>query len=204
MRLVIGGDHAGFELKQVLKTALNEWGHQVEDVGSFGAEAIDFPDVARTVGAAILSGQAERGIIVCGTGIGAAMAANKIPGIRAALCHDVHSAHQSVEHDDANVLCLGAKIVGEWLAYDLVQSYLQAEYSGEASFQRRLDKLAAMERTMKQAPILELSDERRAELMPKLNALIVDLQQIDAIVGPDTEPVLAGPWTTLGEVDNDR
>lgn len=200
MRLVIGGDHAGFELKQHLIVALREWGHEVDDVGSHGPESVDFPDIAQAVGAAVTSGRAERGVMVCGTGVGAAIAANKIPGIRAALCHDVHSAHQSVEHDDANVLCLGAKIVGEWLARDLVQAYLTAQYGGEESFQRRLDKVAALERRGEPTPILPLSDERRAELLPKLNALIADLQRIDEIVGPDIEPVLAGPWNEGGNV----
>jgi ribose 5-phosphate isomerase B len=145
MRLVVGGDHAGFVLKGRLIEALRSWGHAVEDVGSHSPEPVDFPDIARAVGRAVTDGRAERGLLVCGTGIGASIAANKLPGIRAALCHDVHSAHQSVEHDDANVLCLGAQIVGEWLALDLVRTYLDARFSGGEDFTRRLRKLAELE-----------------------------------------------------------
>lgn len=176
MRLVVGGDHAGYELKQRVVAALRDWGHEVEDVGSHGPEAVDFPDVAWAIGAAIETGGAERGIMVCGTGIGAAIAANKLPGIRAALCHDVHSAHQSVEHDDANVLCLGAKIVGEWLAFDLIRAYLDATFDDDESFRRRLAKVAAMEQAAAGLPQLaELNDAQRAEVMPKLQAVIADV-----------------------------
>jgi ribose 5-phosphate isomerase B len=145
MRLVIGGDHAGFALKGRLTTELAAWGHEVEDVGSFGPQPVDFPDLARSVGEAVVTGQAERGILVCGTGVGAAIAANKLRGVRAALCHDTHSAHQAVEHDDANVLCLGAQIVGEWLALDLLRAYLDARFAGGADYERRLRKIAALE-----------------------------------------------------------
>ena len=145
MRLVVGGDHAGFTLKGRLIDALRSWGYPVEDVGSYSAEPVDFPDIALAVCRAVTEGRAERGILVCGTGIGASIAANKIAGIRAALCHDVHSAHQSVEHDDANVLCLGAQIVGEWLAFDLVRTYLEARFSGREEFVRRIRKLAELE-----------------------------------------------------------
>ena len=146
MRIVIGADHAGFGLKGPVVEALKSWGHVVEDVGTHTGERVDFPDVAQAVCTPILDGKADRGIMVCGTGIGACMAANKIPGIRAALCHDVYSAHQSVEHDDANVLCLGAQIVGDQLAYDLIKTYLDAEFSTDPYFRGRLVKLEAMER----------------------------------------------------------
>ena len=146
MRIVVGSDHAGFALKEPIVRALKEWGHEVEDVGGYTAAAVDFPDIAQRLCAAILAGRAERGVMVCGTGIGACMAANKVPGIRAALCHDVHSAHQCVEHDHANVCCLGAQIVGEWLARDLLKTYLDAQPSTEEHFLRRLAKLAEMER----------------------------------------------------------
>ena len=109
-------------------------GHQVVDHGSYHAAPVDFPDIARRVCDAVRSGAAQRGIMVCGTGVGAAIAANKIRGVRAAVCHDVHSAHQSVEHDDVNVMCLGAQIVGPWLAEDLVKSYLAAEFSTNEDF----------------------------------------------------------------------
>jgi ribose 5-phosphate isomerase B len=117
----------------------------MEDAGSHTPDEVDFPDIARAVCAAVTEGRADRGILVCGTGIGASIAANKIAGIRAALCHDVHSAHQSVEHDDANVICLGAQIVGDWLAFDLLKTYLAATFAGEEHFARRLAKIAEME-----------------------------------------------------------
>ncbi|MDP8922426.1 MAG: ribose 5-phosphate isomerase B [Chloroflexota bacterium] len=146
MRIVIGADHAGFNLKGPVVEALKEWGHQVEDVGTHTGERVDFPDVAQAVCKPILDGKADRGIMVCGTGIGACMAANKIPGIRAALCHDMYSAHQCVEHDDANVLCLGAQIVGDQLAFDLIKTFLAAEFSTDPYFRGRLVKLEEMER----------------------------------------------------------
>ncbi len=146
MRIVIGSDHAGFALKGPLVRALREWGHEVHDVGGHTSAEVDFPDIAAALCAAIRAGEAERGVMVCGTGIGACMAANKVPGIRAALCHDVHSAHQCVEHDHANVCCLGAQIVGEWLAIDLLKAYLDAKPSTEPHFLRRLAKLAEMEK----------------------------------------------------------
>lgn len=145
MRIVIGSDHAGFALKGPLARALREWGHDVTDVGGYTPAEVDFPDIAAALCAAIRAGEAERGVMVCGTGIGACIAANKVPGIRAALCHDVHSAHQCVEHDHANVCCLGAQIVGEWLAIDLLKTYVDAQPSAEPHFLRRLAKLAAME-----------------------------------------------------------
>jgi ribose 5-phosphate isomerase B len=146
VRIMIGADHAGFALKGPVVEALRSWGHEVEDVGTFDGQPVDFPDVARKVCDPVRKGKADRGIMVCGTGIGACMAANKIPGIRAALCHDVYSAHQCVEHDDANVLCLGAQIVGDRLALDLLQTYLAARFSDEGHFARRVQKLAQMER----------------------------------------------------------
>jgi ribose 5-phosphate isomerase B len=145
MRIIVGADLAGLPLKGPVVEALRSWGHEVEDVGTHG-ESVDFPDVARLVCDPVRTGQADRGIMVCGTGIGAAMAANKLPGIRAALCHDVYSAHQCVEHDDANVFCLGAQIVGDRLALDLLRTYLGATFSTQEHFRRRVRKLAQMER----------------------------------------------------------
>ena len=155
MRLIVGADHAGFQLKGIVVRALEEWGHTVTDVGTDSPEPIDFPIVARNVCDPLRAGEHERGIMVCGTGIGACMAANKLPGIRAALCHDVYSAHQSVEHDDANVLCLGAQIVGDQLALDLLRTYLAAEMSSEEHFRRRVRQLGDLERAA--------ADELRAE-----------------------------------------
>jgi ribose 5-phosphate isomerase B len=145
MNIVIGSDHAGFPLKADVMAVLEELGHIVEDIGSFTPEPVDFPDIATLLCKKVRDGAAERGILVCGTGVGAAIAANKVNGIRAAVCHDVHSAHQSVEHDDVNVMCIGAKIVGPWLARDLVVAYLEAEFDRNEDFVRRVEKLTAME-----------------------------------------------------------
>jgi ribose 5-phosphate isomerase B len=145
MRLVIGSDHAGWPLKQAVLAHVRSLGHEVVDVGSHDERPVDFPDIARSLAGKITSGEAERGLMVCGTGVGASIAANKMKGIRAAVCHDVHSAHQSVEHDDVNVMCIGAQIVGEWLAKDLITAYLAAEFSTDEDFRRRVAKLHAME-----------------------------------------------------------
>ncbi|MDF1600968.1 ribose 5-phosphate isomerase B [Mesorhizobium sp. YIM 152430] len=145
MRIVIGSDHAGFPLKSTIVEYVKSLGHEVEDVGSFDPNPVDFPDIARKVTDRINAGEAARGLMVCGTGVGASIAANKVKGIRAAVCHDVHSAHQSVEHDDVNVMCIGAQIVGPWLAKDLVESYLKAEFSTDEDFRRRVAKLAEMD-----------------------------------------------------------
>jgi len=145
VRLVIGSDHAGFLLKRTLADHLRDAGHSVADVGSFDPGPVDFPDIARALTARILSGETERGIMVCGTGVGAAIAANKVKGIRAAVLHDWHCAHQAVEHDDVNVMCLGAQIVGAWLARDLIDAFVAARFSADPDFRRRVAKLAEME-----------------------------------------------------------
>jgi len=145
MKLVIGGDHAGYPLKSQLVVDLRARGHDIRDVGAHAEEMVDFPDVARELCGVLLGGEAERGIMVCGTGVGASIAANKIPGIRAALCHDLYSAHQCVEHDDVNVLCLGAQIVGPLLALELIETFLDARFSTEEHFRRRVAKLAEMD-----------------------------------------------------------
>jgi ribose 5-phosphate isomerase B len=145
MHVVIGSDHAGFALKQPLMAHLRQRGHDVTDVGSFDAGTVDFPDIAAALTGKILTGAAERGIMVCGTGVGASIAANKVRGIRAAVLHDWHCAHQAVEHDDVNVMCIGAQIVGAWLALDLVDAYLAARFSDDPDFRRRVAKLHAME-----------------------------------------------------------
>lgn len=145
MRLVIGSDHAGWSLKRTVIDHITGLGHEVIDVGSHDDQPVDFPDIARAVAREVTSGAAARGIMVCGTGVGASIAANKMKGIRAAVCHDVHSAHQSVEHDDVNVMCIGAQIVGPWLAKDLISSYLAAEFSTDEDFRRRVAKLHAMD-----------------------------------------------------------
>jgi len=145
MRLVVGSDHAGFALKGAVLRHLAERGHIIEDAGSFNDRPVDFPDIAQAVTGRILSGSADRGLLVCGTGVGASIAANKVSGIRAAVCHDVHSAHQSVEHDDVNLMCLGAQIVGLWLAIDLVDVFLAATFSTDEDCRRRVAKLHAMD-----------------------------------------------------------
>lgn len=146
MRIVVGGDHAGFDLKGPIVDRLRSWGHDVVDIGTHSLEPVDFPDIARELCARVNSGEAERGVMVCGTGVGASIAANKIRGIRATVAHDVYSAHQAVEHDDVNVLCLGGQIIGIELASDLLRAYLAAEHSESPDFRRRVAKLADLER----------------------------------------------------------
>lgn len=147
MKIVLGGDHAGFDLKQSLVSYVRSLGHEVLDVGAFtGSEPDDYPDFAEAVGEAIRSGRAERGILVCGSGVGVSVASNKMPGIRAAICHDCYSAHQGVEHDDMNVLVLGSRIIASELARNLTKNFLAARFSGEERHVRRLDKVKAIER----------------------------------------------------------
>ncbi|MBI4488245.1 MAG: ribose 5-phosphate isomerase B [Deltaproteobacteria bacterium] len=145
MRIVIGSDHAGFSLKQDIAAYLEGLGHKVLDLGPHNVDPVDFPDYAEAVGLAIQRGQAERGILICGSGVGVSVAANKMPGIRAAPCHDIYSAHQSVEHDDVNVLALGAQIIGPAVAHELVQAFLGASFSGKENHRRRVEKIKAME-----------------------------------------------------------
>ena len=145
MKLAIGGDHAGFPLKGPVIDFLRAEGHAVQDFGTHSTEPVDFPDIARLVCNAVRNGAAERGIMVCGTGVGAAIAANKMTGIRAALCHDTFSAHQCVEHDDVNVLCVGAWIVGIKAVEEILRAFLAAEFSTSEEFRRRVRKLAEME-----------------------------------------------------------
>jgi ribose 5-phosphate isomerase B len=145
MKLSIGGDHAGFPLKATIIETCRQLGHDVTDHGCYDETPVDFPDISRKVCADVASGKAERAILVCGTGVGAAIAANKIAGIRAAIVHDGHIAHQCVEHDDVNVMCIGAKIVGPWLAEDLVRTYLAATFSTDEDCRRRVAKLKEME-----------------------------------------------------------
>ncbi len=149
MRLVLGSDHAGYVLKQDLAGMLRADGHEVVDVGTDSEAPVDYPDFAEAVGRAVTSGRAPRGILICGSGVGASVAANKIPGVRAAICHDSYSAHQGVEHDDMNVLVLGGRIVGPALAKDLVRAFVGATYSGEERHARRLAKITALEHRSK-------------------------------------------------------
>ncbi len=146
MRLIIGADHAGFELKEKLRKKLEGDGHTVIDIGAFVFEKEDdYPDFAEAVGRAVSNGKGERGILICGSGVGASIAANKIRGVRACLCHDIYSATQGVEHDDMNVLCLGGLIVGPALAYKLVGGFIGAKFLGTGRYLRRFNKILAIE-----------------------------------------------------------
>jgi len=145
MRVVIGADHAGFWLKQELVTYTKSLTYEVLDMGTNSDQPVDYPDYAEAVAVAVLEGKADRGVLVCGSGVGATVAANKIPGIRAGLCHDTYSAHQGVEHDDMNVLVLGARVIGPALAHELVRAFLAATFSGEERHRRRLEKVKALE-----------------------------------------------------------
>jgi len=146
----MGADHAGYLLKDQLVAMLREAKHDVTDFGANGPAPVDYPDFAQAVGEALIGGKVERGIVICGSGVGACIAANKIPGIRACMCHDTYSAHQGVQHDDMNVLVLGARVIGPMLAQELVNNFLNAKYwgheKGQERLQRRVDKIEAIEK----------------------------------------------------------
>ncbi len=146
MRIAVGADHAGFQLKQDLAAYLRELGHDVIDLGTTSTDPVDYPDYAETVGKAVIENRAERAVLICGSGVGASVAANKIPGIRAAVCHDTYSARQGVEHDEMNVLVLGARIIGVELARELVRNFLAAKFTHEERHVRRLGKINALEK----------------------------------------------------------
>jgi RpiB/LacA/LacB family sugar-phosphate isomerase len=151
MRIVIGSDHAGFEMKKTVVRRLLKVGElEVTDVGSYNTDPVDYPDYAEAVGLAIQEGRAERGIIICGSGVGASVTANKLPGVRAGLCHDTYSARQGVEHDDMNVLALGARVIGPELARELVIAFVRATFSGGERHRRRLAKIQALEARWRQ------------------------------------------------------
>ena len=145
MKIVIGSDHAGFQLKNAMGDVLRGLGHAVLDVGAFNENPSDYPDFAEAVGRAVLDKKAERGVLICGSGVGASVAANKLPGIRAGMCHDTYSAHQGVEHDDINVLVLGERVIGVKLAEDLVKAFIGAKFTNEERHLRRLGKVKALE-----------------------------------------------------------
>ncbi|MCB9365932.1 MAG: ribose 5-phosphate isomerase B [Calditrichaeota bacterium] len=145
MKIAIGSDHAGFEMKQELIPWLRQLGHDLQDVGTHSAAPADYPDFARAVGAEVAADRADRGIIICGSGVGACVAANKVKGIRAGMCHDSYSARQGVEHDDVNTLCLGSRIIGIELARDVIQAFLGARFSHEERHERRLQKVLDIE-----------------------------------------------------------
>jgi ribose 5-phosphate isomerase B len=145
MKISVGSDHAGYELKIRLLAKIKEMGHEVTDFGSFDPNPVDFPDIAKLVCKSILNGESEKGIMFCGTGVGASIACNKMPGIRASVCHDIYSAHQCVEHDDVQVMCLGAQIIGHTVALELIDSFLKAQFSTNEEFRRRVAKLGLMD-----------------------------------------------------------
>jgi ribose 5-phosphate isomerase B len=147
MRVAVAFDHRGVKLRERLLEVLAALGHEAVDLGTDRPEPrVDYPDKAREVGEAIRSGEAERALLVCGSGVGASVAANKLPGVRAAICHDIYSAHQGVEHDDMNVLCLGSEVIGAELAAELARAFLEARFDGGDRYVRRLEKIEEMER----------------------------------------------------------
>jgi len=148
MKLVIGSDHAGFRLKNAMGDVVRSLGHGVLDVGAYNENPSDYPDYAEAVGRAVREGRADRGILICGSGVGASVAANKLIGIRAGICHDTYSGHQGVEHDNMNVLVMGSRIVGEKLAEDVVRAFLAANFTNEERHVRRLAKVHALEEKM--------------------------------------------------------
>lgn len=146
MKVAVACDHAGFPMKEIVLETVRIAGHDATNLGTDSSEPVDYPDYAEKVGRAIQKGEADRGILICGSGVGAAIAANKMRGIRAGVCHDTYSAHQSVEHDDANVLALGARIIGPELAVELVHAFLKARFTGEERHVRRVAKILDLER----------------------------------------------------------
>lgn len=150
MRIAVGCDHAGFPLKAAAVAELKRLSHQVIDLGTHSVDPVDYPDFAQAVGEAIMRGEAERGLLLCGSGVGASVAANKIPGVRAATCHDTYSARQGVEDDDMNVLCLGARIIGPELALTVIRAWEGATFSNVERHKRRLDKVKAIEKRYQQ------------------------------------------------------
>ena len=146
MRIALGADHAGYELKALIHKQLEKLGHEVVNMGTDGPDAVDYPDFARKVAEAVAGKNVERGIMVCGSGVGASVAANKVPGARAALCHDTFSARQGVEDDDVNLLCLGARVIGQELAFEVLRAWLSAKFSNAERHRRRLEKVLAIEK----------------------------------------------------------
>jgi ribose 5-phosphate isomerase B len=145
MKVALGADHGGYRLKETLKRSVVSEGYEVVDCGAWDEKPSDYPDFARAVAESIREGRAKRGVVICGSGVGASVAASKLPGIRAAVCHDSYSAHQGVEHDDMNVLCLGARIIGPALAPELVRAFLGAQFLNRDAYARRVEKIKAIE-----------------------------------------------------------
>ena len=148
LRYAVGGDHAGFELKKEVVRLLGQMGLPLHDCGTFSCEPSDFPDFAEAVAGRIIAGESDRGILVCGSGVGVSVAANKFPGIRASLCHDTYSARQGVEHDDMNVLCIGARVIGPEVAFEIVRAFTSAKYAPQERHAKRLQKILDIEARM--------------------------------------------------------
>ena len=146
MRITIGTDHAGWPYKDALIQDFQDAGHEVTDLGTNGPDSVDYPDFARAVAESVATGDADRGILLCGSGVGVSVVANKVPGIRAGVCHDTYSAHQGVEHDDVNVLCLGARVIGIEVAREVASAFVAARFTDDPRHRRRLDKLLDVER----------------------------------------------------------
>jgi len=149
MIVALGSDHGVFPFKNSIIDAIESGGNTVLDLGTFDDTPVDYPDYAKSVAEAVISGRAQRGVVLCGSGVGACVAANKFVGIRACLCHDTYSAHQGVEHDSMNILCLGARVIGPALAVELVQTFLAARFTGETRHKRRLEKVTALEKYLR-------------------------------------------------------
>ncbi len=198
MRIVIGTDHAGFSLKKELNTHIRNLGHQVLDVGTHGTDTVDYPDYAELLGRTLIDGLADRGVLICGSGVGASVAANKMPGIRAGLCHDTYSSHQGVEHDDMNVLVLGGRVIGPELALELVTAYLGAKFTGEERHRRRLQKISALEERMHK-PRLVTPDRYDAVLFD-MDGVITDTARLHATCWKTTFDEYLQQWATRNAV----
>ena len=194
MRIVIGADHAGYLLKQFLLERLKEAGHSVLDVGTHSVDPVDYPDYARLVAEKILLGQAERGIMVGGSGEGESIAPNKLPGIRAVLCHDTYTARMSLEHNDANVLALGARVIGPELAWDVVQTWLSSSFTSVERHAHRLAKIAAWER-QRRFPLQELAHQGQSVWLDYIRRSLLTSGEFrrmvqDGIVGVTSNPTI--------------
>jgi beta-phosphoglucomutase family hydrolase/RpiB/LacA/LacB family sugar-phosphate isomerase len=198
MRIVIGTDHAGFGLKQELSAHIRRLGYQVVDVGTHGTDTVDYPDYAERLGRTLMDGLAERGVLICGSGVGASVAANKMPGIRAGLCHDTYSAHQGVEHDDMNVLVLGGRVIGPELARELVTAYLGARFSGEERHKRRLQKVSALEERMHKPRLI--ARDRYDAVLFDMDGVITDTATIHAAAWKTTFDEYLKRWSALNKV----
>jgi beta-phosphoglucomutase family hydrolase/RpiB/LacA/LacB family sugar-phosphate isomerase len=193
MRIVIGADHAGFSLKEELAAQVRQLGHSVLDVGTHSSAPVDYSDYAEAVAEALVKGKADRGVLVCGSGVGASVAANKVSGIRAGLCHDTYSAHQAVEHDDMNVLVLGGRVIGPELARELLTAYLGAAFTREDRHRRRLQKVAAIEGRYLSSHTSKLGNTRPVIIPGHYDAVLLDM---DGVI-TDTASIHTSCWKTM-------